>query len=354
MLPITQMPVDINPFSRPGTKLVKVKGIVLHYTASPKADADNIIRYFDNLKKQKKNDGIPDTFASAHFAVDDTQIVQGIPEDEMAYEVGAKSYTEEALRRLSSYPNNCTIGIEMCIDANGNISEKTFQNTVDLTVYLLQKHKLTVNDLWRHYDITKKICPLPWVRNPNEWERFKAEVARRMGQKAPSPSVTAPEMSIVLHRRDRGEAVKALQEQLNKIGFSVGVADGIFGEKTEEALKAFQKANPPLTIDGVYGPATKKILDEVVAKLDKKEEEYMIPVKQADKIIALIQAEWKEKDEQIKQYQKMWQEENAKPDKCQQKLDEYHKAAEALRADIRELGDLADEVRKASGRKLVN
>ncbi|MED0736246.1 hypothetical protein, partial [Aneurinibacillus thermoaerophilus] len=87
---------------------------------------------------------------------------------------------------------------------------------------------------------------------------------------------------------------------------------------------------------------------------DKKEEEYMIPVSKADKIIALIQAEWKEKDEQIKQYQKMWQEENAKPDKCQQKLDEYHRAAEALRKDKKELGELADEVRKASGRRAVN
>jgi peptidoglycan L-alanyl-D-glutamate endopeptidase CwlK len=91
---------------------------------------------------------------------------------------------------------------------------------------------------------------------------------------------------------------------------------------------------------------------EVVASVtDKKEEEYIIPVAKADKIIALIQAEWKEKDEQIKQYQKMWQ---ARPDKCQQKLDEYHKAAEVLRADIRELGDLVAEVRKASGRKAVN
>ncbi|MED0737618.1 M15 family metallopeptidase [Aneurinibacillus thermoaerophilus] len=94
---------------------------------------------------------------------------------------------------------------------------------------------------------------------------------------------------------------------------------------------------------------------KVVASVtDKKEEEYMIPVSKADKIIALIQAEWKEKDEQIKQYQKMWQEENAKPDKCQQKLDEYHRAAEALRKDKKELGELADEVRKVSGRRAAN
>ncbi|SDH84429.1 hypothetical protein SAMN04489735_10781, partial [Aneurinibacillus thermoaerophilus] len=33
---------------------------------------------------------------------------------------------------------------------------------------------------------------------------------------------------------------------------------------------------------------------------------------------------------------------------------EYHRAAEALRKDKKELGELADEVRKASGRRAVN
>jgi hypothetical protein len=32
----------------------------------------------------------------------------------MAYHVGAKNYTPEALGRLGHYPNNCTVGIELC------------------------------------------------------------------------------------------------------------------------------------------------------------------------------------------------------------------------------------------------
>ncbi|QYY44797.1 M15 family metallopeptidase (plasmid) [Aneurinibacillus thermoaerophilus] len=114
-------------------------------------------------------------------------------------------------------------------------------------------------------------------------------------------------------------------------------------------LKAGKRPSRPAMV--VQVPELTKVVASVT---DKKEEEYMIPVSKADKIIALIQAEWKEKDEQIKQYQKMWQEENAKPDKCQQKLDEYHRAAEALRKDKKELGELADEVRKVSGRRAAN
>jgi peptidoglycan L-alanyl-D-glutamate endopeptidase CwlK len=114
-------------------------------------------------------------------------------------------------------------------------------------------------------------------------------------------------------------------------------------------LKAGKRPSRPAIVVKVPEP------DKAVASIvNKKEEEYMIPVAKADKIITLIQEEWKKKDEQIKQYQKMWQEENTKPDKCQKKLNEYHKAAEALRAYIQELGDLANEVRKASGRKAVN
>jgi N-acetyl-anhydromuramyl-L-alanine amidase AmpD len=192
LLPIKQMIIPVNEFSRPGIKLQAVKGIVLHYTACNGAPAVNIANYFGNLRLQNPNDSQPDTYASAHFAVDENTIVQVLPEDEMAYEVGANWYTPEALSRLSSYPNNCTIGIEMCIDENGNILEGTFQNAADLTAYLCQKYGLGINNLWRHYDITHKNCPAPWVANPSEWERFKQAVAARIGKVSAQPVSGTP------------------------------------------------------------------------------------------------------------------------------------------------------------------
>ncbi len=53
----------------------------------------------------------------------------------------------------------------------------------------------------------------------------------------------------------RGEDVKKLQEALNKAGYSVGEADGIFGTKTKTALMEFQKANG-LKVDGIAGAET--------------------------------------------------------------------------------------------------
>ena len=39
---------------------------------------------------------------------------------------------------------------------------------------------------------------------------------------------------------ERGEEVKKLQEALKKLGYAIGTVDGIFGGKTEAAVKAFQ------------------------------------------------------------------------------------------------------------------
>ncbi|MBE7410546.1 MAG: hypothetical protein HS129_00540 [Leptospiraceae bacterium] len=42
--------IEKNPFSRSGEKLVKVKAIIWHYTAFPKATAKIFVDYFNNLK----------------------------------------------------------------------------------------------------------------------------------------------------------------------------------------------------------------------------------------------------------------------------------------------------------------
>lgn len=50
----------------------------------------------------------------------------------------------------------------------------------------------------------------------------------------------------------KGKDVEKLQEALLKLGYSVGKADGIFGKKTEDALKNYQ-AKLGVTADGVLG-----------------------------------------------------------------------------------------------------
>ena len=58
----------------------------------------------------------------------------------------------------------------------------------------------------------------------------------------------------------RGEDVRDLQVDLNALGFDCGVADGIFGKKTDAAVRAFQAAMK-LEVDGIVGPKTRSALE---------------------------------------------------------------------------------------------
>ena len=58
-----------------------------------------------------------------------------------------------------------------------------------------------------------------------------------------------------LRKGDRNNFVKAWQIYLNRHGYCCGDADGIFGDKTLKAVKAYQK-DRGLTPDGVIGPLT--------------------------------------------------------------------------------------------------
>ena len=66
---------------------------------------------------------------------------------------------------------------------------------------------------------------------------------------------TATGTQPMVYRGSRGDAVRKLQELLNKKGFDCGAVDGIFGSKTYAAVVAFQKANG-LSADGIVGPLT--------------------------------------------------------------------------------------------------
>lgn len=64
-----------------------------------------------------------------------------------------------------------------------------------------------------------------------------------------------------LRKGDRGEAVRNMQSFLTYRGYTL-VLDGIFGPKTDEAVKAFQSERN-IDVDGIVGPVTwSKLLEE--------------------------------------------------------------------------------------------
>lgn len=69
---------------------------------------------------------------------------------------------------------------------------------------------------------------------------------------------TKPELTRILKLASpnmRGGDVRWAQQRLNELGYGCGKADGIFGQGTDKAVKAFQGANG-LSQDGDIGPKT--------------------------------------------------------------------------------------------------
>ena len=65
-----------------------------------------------------------------------------------------------------------------------------------------------------------------------------------------------------LKRGMEGQDVKELQEALTLREYSLGSIDGNFGNKTYVALVTFQK-DAALVQDGLYGPKTRKALEQI-------------------------------------------------------------------------------------------
>nr|WP_078896710.1 peptidoglycan-binding protein [Streptomyces sp. NRRL S-495] len=66
---------------------------------------------------------------------------------------------------------------------------------------------------------------------------------------------TWPKLIVTVRQGDNGDAVKALQVQLNARGANLSV-DGAFGAGTDSSVRGFQQSAGLSPVDGIVGPAT--------------------------------------------------------------------------------------------------
>ncbi|MBA1159643.1 peptidoglycan-binding protein [Bacillus licheniformis] len=281
MVKVVKNYVKVNKYTRPGLKLSGVKGIVMHYTATPGASALNERNYFNGTCIAAER------YASAHYFVDRKEAQLIIPENEVAYHAhdGNRCYVSF----LKPNANTTAIGVEMCVEKNGKIHSETVQNAAELVADLCKRYGLSTNKIVRHYDVTGKNCPAPWVSDSSQLTAFRRKVDGLLGNKTVS-NTTAPTSqsskstgTTILKKGSSGSKVKALQKRLIAAGFSLPKygADGSYGNETVQAVKALQKKSG-ITADGIYGPATEKALAAIEAKKKKpsssgKKSSYPLP-----------------------------------------------------------------------------
>jgi hypothetical protein len=141
------------------------KYIVIHYVGAV-SSAKNNTTYFKN-----ENRG-----ASAHYFVDDNSIWQCVEEKDSAWHCGTKGTYYSKAR------NNNSIGIEMCCFSNNgklDISEKTIANTIELVKEIMKRYNIPTENVIRHYDVTHKVCPAPFVNDVSRWNDFKNRLSEQ-------------------------------------------------------------------------------------------------------------------------------------------------------------------------------
>lgn len=157
----------------PGTE-DRVKYIVIHYCGSL-GDAKTQAEYFSKANRN----------ASAHYFVGYSgEIWQSVEEANIAWHCGAKKYQHPACRNANS------IGIEMCCKTTGStknadehwyFEDATVKATIELTKTLMDKYHIRPEHVIRHYDVTGKCCPAPYVFNTGKhtWSDFKKAIGEQ-------------------------------------------------------------------------------------------------------------------------------------------------------------------------------
>lgn len=130
---------------------MKPTRIVVHNTAND-ASAQNEIAYM------KRND----YETSFHYAVDDKEVVQGIPENRNAW---------HASDGANGKGNREGIAIEICYSKSGGERFiKAEQNAVDLIVDILKRYNWGIDKVTKHQDYCGKYCPHRTL--DMGWQRF--------------------------------------------------------------------------------------------------------------------------------------------------------------------------------------
>lgn len=164
------------PYTRTPTR------VVIHNTANdaPAANEISYMRYND-------------LEISFHYAVDDVNIVQGIPENRNAWASGDGHGKD----------NMEGIHIEICYSKSGGKKfDKAEQNAAEFTASLLKKYGWGIDKVTKHRDYDGKYCPHRTL--DRGWQRFLSMVKRYM---EPAKTPVASKFTPYLIRKNCRDAL---------------------------------------------------------------------------------------------------------------------------------------------------
>lgn len=194
-----------------------IKYLVIHDTGNPGTGAGAMAhyRYLQSATRP----------GSAHYYLDDKEIIQTIGDSRIAWSIGDKWGYKNNPKRIKDARNANSLSIELCINRDCN-QAKAYKNLVELTKNLMKKFNIPASRVIRHFDATGKTCPGSWSgQGWAKWWAFKEDIKKPI------------EWEIDLSKDSTfGEAKKeAKKEEKKKMGKDYV---GHWAEKAIEEVKA--------------------------------------------------------------------------------------------------------------------
>ena len=183
MVPIKQNLVSSSKYSLKCPYAMNAEGITVHNTAN-KAPAAGEISYMIGNSSS----------TSFHYAVDDIEIIQGIPENRNAWHAGDGT---------NGKGNRKTIGIEICYSTGDKAKfEKAQENAAEFVAYKLKEKGWGTDRVYPHKHWSGKHCP---HRTLDEygWDYFINLVNKYLnGSSGPITKTTTSDVAIVYQTWD--------------------------------------------------------------------------------------------------------------------------------------------------------
>lgn len=215
--------------------------------------------------------------ASAHYFVDDKQIIQIIGDSNTAWAIGDN---QGHGRALNGAKNRNSISVEICVNKDGNY-EQAVVNAIELVKNLMKKFQIPHRMVQRHYDVSRKRCAGTMISNNwGKWRQFKDELkqptilefdlskdsmGRLVGKPKPNPS-TPSTNNIAVDGYWGSGTTRALQKALGtpidgiisgqyKNSVTSAISSVRFGTSGSSVIKALQR-KVGSKVDGYIGPDT--------------------------------------------------------------------------------------------------
>lgn len=194
-----------------------IKYIVIHYTSNNGDTARGNASYFSSKILR----------ASANYFVDENEIYLSVSEQDTAWHCGTTgTYKHTDCRNVNS------LGVELCSRKDGAgkyfFTKETVDNAVDLVKELMTKYNVPIENVIRHYDVTGKNCPAPFVQDEKQWQAFKARLEEEEEMEIKYSEIEMPDgkvLTLPAYIVD-GSTFTQLRPVLETLGYKVGWKDG--------------------------------------------------------------------------------------------------------------------------------